>query len=223
MKKKILLTALSILGATAFLASCSDEKEAKYYKYIAPCEINDYYMLNNSGICIKIFIKSKTDKYCIFNSFYENPQFEFTSDEQYLEVINNKNYIVLMSAKDDASYGMTSSFMNKLKSLGVSFDYNNAFRKGYYAIVDGNDTLSGIVDSSSDSIEQEGILSGTETKYYIYSSGYDSTNKSAIIIDDIDYSLNKRGLNIVVYDKKQKKVINSSCFDICDNCKRINE
>lgn len=37
MKKKLLLTALSILGATAFLASCSDEKEDDYkLKIVTP-------------------------------------------------------------------------------------------------------------------------------------------------------------------------------------------
>lgn len=45
------------------------------------------------------------------------------------------------------------------------------------------------------------------------SAGYSAGNKSSIVINGKEYSKNKRGLNIVVYDKTKDEVISSRIFD----------
>ncbi len=37
---------------------------------------------------------------------------------------------------------------------------------------------------------------------------------SSVKINDEEYSVNSRGLNIVVYDKEAQKVVSSVCFDL---------
>ncbi|MEY8444314.1 hypothetical protein AALA52_08730 [Lactococcus ileimucosae] len=41
-------------------------------------------------------------------------------------------------------------------------------------------------------------------------------NRAEIIVDGIDYAVNKRGVNIVVFDFVAKKLIDSVAFDMHD-------
>ena len=58
-----------------------------------------------------------------------------------------------------------------------------------------------------------------DNKCYLYSYPTDliGRTQSRIIINGIDYSKNKKGLNIVLYSKKQACVIDSINVDICGN------
>ena len=45
------------------------------------------------------------------------------------------------------------------------------------------------------------------------SIGYSDGNVASVVINGQEYSVNRRGLNIVVYSHYQDKVIDSVCFD----------
>ena len=47
------------------------------------------------------------------------------------------------------------------------------------------------------------------------SGGYELGNISSCIINHVDYSTKSRGLNLVVYDKKYKRLVDSTVFDTC--------
>lgn len=49
--------------------------------------------------------------------------------------------------------------------------------------------------------------------YSILSAGYNAGPSSSIIIDGTEYSKNGRGMNFVIYDKVQMKVIDQVRFD----------
>ena len=57
--------------------------------------------------------------------------------------------------------------------------------------------------------------------YSIVSAGYLVGNRSSIGIDGTEYSKNVRGMNIVVYDLKEKRVMESISFDTCSSEMRV--
>lgn len=130
----------------------------------------------------------------------------------YLGKIKDKNYTVIISVKDEASKGMTEEICNAMAKLGLQENLKGQLRASYLAIID------------EEQIVYE-TLSNTSVKENLYiddmsiqaiSSGFEVGNTASIIINDIEYAVNSRGLNIVVYDKNAKKVIDSVCFDTHD-------
>lgn len=53
-------------------------------------------------------------------------------------------------------------------------------------------------------------------EYSLVSAGYDSGSTSSICLDGEEYSLDGRGLNLVVYDHYFQEVIDVVCFDTAD-------
>lgn len=51
------------------------------------------------------------------------------------------------------------------------------------------------------------------TAYVLTSGGYTLGNKASVKLDGTEYASNERGLNIVIYDKEKKEVVNSAVFD----------
>ena len=54
------------------------------------------------------------------------------------------------------------------------------------------------------------------TPFILQSGGNQSSNHASIIVDGVEYAVNSRGLNIVVYDNFAHKVIDSVAFDTFD-------
>ena len=82
-----------------------------------------------------------------------------------------------------------------------------------------NDSFIGVWDNGN--VEYEGI-SNKQLSYStnignstvdIISAGYLDGNISSIVIDENEYSMNKRGINVVVYDKESKQVVDISTCD----------
>lgn len=127
----------------------------------------------------------------------------------YLDKLSNLNYITVISGKDEFSGKLDNKILEKLKNLGFKSDLKDKYRWSYLGIVNSN------------SVEYEELKDGRidfnkqidDLKIEAVSAGMDSGNISNIKINDIEYSLNHRGLNIVVYDKMTEKVIDSVCFD----------
>ena len=58
-----------------------------------------------------------------------------------------------------------------------------------------------------------------ESNVDVISAGLEVGNYSSIVIDGIEYSMNERGINVVLYDTNEKKVIDSLNFDIYEGAK----
>lgn len=61
-------------------------------------------------------------------------------------------------------------------------------------------------------ISYEGMLPDG-TVYVLTSGGYMLGNKASLMLNNMEYASNTRGLNIVVYDKVKKEVVDSAVFD----------
>ena len=134
---------------------------------------------------------------------------------QYLKEINDPRYTVFISAKDEATSGLTDVVMSLLNDLGVQNDLIGKNRWSFLSIVS-NGLL--IEEKISDKkLEAKGTIE-QGPDYSMVSAGFDFGNTSSIKLNGIEYSKNRRGLNIVVYNNQTHLVEDSVCFDTYDAC-----
>ena len=129
---------------------------------------------------------------------------------EYLKALKRDNYLVLFSARDDASVAVTAAIVNAMKDLGLNENLTGKLRQSYAAVLNGQEVL---YEQSGDSavvvdLNADGIM------VHVESAGMIAGNNSAIKINGMEYSLNTRGLNIVVYDKENWCVVDRVCFDM---------
>ena len=138
--------------------------------------------------------------------------------DEYLHAVNRPNFIVMISVKDEAVNGLKDSTKDILTEIGLTacWDKDTMYRHAYYAVIkDGTILEKQAKEKGGEPITTEGSFNKLRNHYTIKSAGYEDMggSYSSIIIDGKEYSLNSRGLNIVVYDKYLCKVVDSVCFD----------
>ena len=163
-------------------------------------------------------MEEKVKKLYLYNRRYRNQQYEDywkiygndTSLFAYLNLYNKKpGYTIIISVKDDAA----SSFSDEARSAFSELGFNNL------SGLQQRDSYIGILEDGIPCFEQrnhgEKPIYYNETAFSVTSGGYDSGNISSVLINGNEESLNKRGLNIVVYDKQLQETVSSICFDTC--------
>ena len=132
-------------------------------------------------------------------------------DEYFQTIQDLKDVTVLIAVRDDMRKRLSQEDIDIIKKFGIQtrieeLRYSDAFA----AVIDNGNVV--YEESSNGNIHHEGSLSDG-TPYQMNSSGFLVKNVSNIFIDGKDYSCNKRGLNIVVYDHESRLVIDSCTFD----------
>lgn len=152
-------------------------------------------------------------------------------------VIKLQHIVIFISVCDSAN-----KFWNKFESrhlLGLKEDLSKVWRLSYLAVIDkDNNICKEMLSNKWDGVncqytfadtadsDSTPLLYGNQAvqKYgeipknnncWIYSCAMDIRRytKSSIVINGVDYSQNKRGLNIVIYDKEKARVIDSITVD----------
>lgn len=133
-----------------------------------------------------------------------------TDIRTYLKLLNDERYYVFIGVKDEAAQGLDSAILQELKGLGLKGALEDRYRCSYYAVL----AEGSVTEQAGDEkISQEGVLRNGRMRFSITSAGYDYGNMCSIKVDGSEYAKNQRGLNIVVYNKITKAVIDSVCFD----------
>ena len=138
--------------------------------------------------------------------------------DEYLRAVNKPDYIVMISVKDEAVRRLKESTKNILRGYGsaASWEAESMLRCAYTAVLE-----NGIISEETsmmrggDPLVQTGSFHNSRNRYVIKSAGFEDKGGavSSIMINGVEYSMNSRGLNIVVYDKLLEKVIDSVSFD----------
>lgn len=121
----------------------------------------------------------------------------------------NQQNIILISVLDEATMALFSSEENMYIFNEMSSQINElGFRGSYIGIaIDGKMIFEKMDSHNPIEIKQKLLLDNISEEYkkiltqkqvYLYSSGYSEDMRSHIMIDNIDHSENKRGLNIVI-------------------------
>ena len=151
----------------------------------------------------------------------------------YLRQIGKGRYTVFLSVKDEAFAGLSPEQKEMLSDLGFTKINEAGIGCSYIGIVDQGKILVNEASSSpQDSTAAEGIvekngkfsISGImnpfnkQKKLYgnyfcITSGGAGSDERSSVMIHNNEYSLNKNGMNFVIYDNQLKMAAGSDSFD----------
>lgn len=139
---------------------------------------------------------------------------------EYLSLLKEKeNCTIFVSAQDEASSMLTLRWKMGLWALGLKEDLSKEYRSSYYAVINNGQVLSEKI--GQETLYEKGTLNQGKDSYYILSSGYNAGANCVIKINDINYAINSRGINIVVYDNHYGKVLDSVCFDTCSGLTAI--
>ena len=142
---------------------------------------------------------------------------DFLQNEQimmaYLKMLKNDDYVVIFSVKDESSCAMTDEIIAEMSNLGLKENLKEAGpHNSYIAILDGSNLVYEAI--GKDALTYDCDLVGAPL--HVESANFNVGDCSIIKIGDTEYSVNNRGLNIVVYSKSEGCVIDRVSFDTYD-------
>lgn len=123
--------------------------------------------------------------------------------------------VIFITAQDDMVSGLTKEEKELLRKLGLRLDFSEKYyRNSYIAVLD-----KGRLRYEQASPQKIVCSYEYETGKYaeLHSSGFVTGSLSKCIIDGTDFAVNRRGLNIVVYDKKSGLLLDSAALDTYDS------
>ena len=129
---------------------------------------------------------------------------------EYLKALAESDYDILISAKGDAA-DPGEELKQAIKNLGLSEDLENS----YAAVIDKESSVKQ-EDFGDSEASVQGTLHDGLTGYKVISC-QDEDRDSSIMIGGKEYSLNKKGINIVVYSKELNAVLDSVCLESDNN------
>lgn len=137
---------------------------------------------------------------------FENKIFSFIEKLN----IEKKHLIIIVSAKDTPGIAIESNLSQKLQTLGITTDLQGKHWCGYSAIL-----YKGMSVDEKCMYEQSVETSFTTSSFEFkaLSAPLNKGNLSSIKINNVEYSLNLRGLNFVVYDIIKQCVTDQVTFD----------
>ena len=180
-----------------------DEEMIGHYAELIVDDID----FSNLAAAVRI-VKTDNSSVCVYEALCAE------NFAQYLSDLKQRDCLVFLAACDNAASEFYNSDYMLLKQLGANQNLFGHYKASYVLVADtsGNRTEP-IYEALSDTeaIDITGQVDGVD--YTIKSSGNPSDHIASIMINGEEYAVNGQGLNIVVYDSEQKKVVDSICFN----------
>lgn len=109
-----------------------------------------------------------------------------------------------MSVKDDMLLTQDEDELRTLEKYGINKFKDIGEHESYYAVITPGEIFE---DHSLEELSYIGDYNGTS--FTIKNAGWDSGDYSSIVVNGKEYSKGERGINIVVYNTKEKKIVDS--------------
>ncbi len=163
---------------------------------------------------------------------------EFEDPMEYFSyLLGEEDYEIFLSVKEDAAGALTQEEREYFASIGLEELSGIGYRDSYLAIIDDGEVLTEELlaydEAANTEVQTEGYLAEQKEEfnemqtitvegktedgkpYLLSSCGWTEFDGavSSCVIDGTEESGNKQGLNIVVYDKKLKCVVDSTVFN----------
>lgn len=132
----------------------------------------------------------------------------------YLSRMKYSDYTILLAVQDDGFGAINNSLAQSLQALGIKTEISgNLYQYSYYAVL--SPDRDPIEAAAKQELNHAGKLPDG-TMYQVTSRGMlTGAPLASILIDGQEWSMNRRGMNFVVYDNAQHKVVDTVCFDTC--------
>ncbi len=125
---------------------------------------------------------------------------------------NNMNgNLIVIAVKDTPGLALNSFVAAGLQSLGLKSSLERQHGHAYVAAINGGKVIFEQLGTDESPV----IYDAAFGKHTVHAESrvYHNGNLAIININGKDYAVNNRGLNIVVYDKVNRKPVDSVCFD----------
>lgn len=123
-------------------------------------------------------------------------------------------YISSRDSHTSSRESKNTKMLHMLKLLDLETNFANTYRYSYIGVIDGGNVVDEQL-SPDKKIQHEYEIDGN--KILIESAGYNAAqsdkNPIRIEINGEDIAVNRRGLNIVVWNKSNNELLDSVCFD----------
>ncbi len=133
-----------------------------------------------------------------------------SSFKKYIHELQNIDKAIIISVRDTPGHKITPELSRMLQNLGLNEDLHAKHWHSYAAVIYKKHVLFEKLSAENAVYYETEILDNNIT---VSSAALKHGNKARIEINNKEYSINGRGLNIVVYDLLGKNLIDSVCFD----------
>lgn len=136
--------------------------------------------------------------------------------KEYLLFLNEikDKYIIFLGVKDTPGSKLYEEEVNLIKKFGFNSFDKQLWRMYLGIMVRGIIVLDKKGNAPEDDVSYEGVISGN--RVVLLSSSWRKKNICKIEIGQRDYAVNRRGINIVVYDPVRNITIDSIVYDSHD-------
>lgn len=144
-----------------------------------------------------------------YSAFFKesNPFIRENNFLNYLDKLNNRRYIAFIAAQSDVSISAPDIFGDQYERFGLTGD---RYGFGYIAIINEGQTIYQM--ASDDAIAFLDLVDNLQVS--LLSEKRNDTNYVEITLNEVRYTTNQAGVNIVVYDKELKRVIDNIAVNI---------
>ena len=188
-------------------------------KYVAAYDLRDVRSNKDEwpSPTISRYYGAKTITGCpndLFEKVFSRGDFDLincTDIYEYLAKLQDPKYMVCFAVNEDSSEAMDEEIVHLMEQLGLQTDLREHVQWSYLAVIDGGEVITEQYADHSLSF----MTYTDDHSIAIQSSGKvnNQGNIASIEIDGYDYSRNSTGLNIVVWDKEQKRVVDRVTFN----------
>ncbi len=130
--------------------------------------------------------------------------------DDYITRLIGKDYLVCIAVNDDVGVYLQPYQQELLNRLGVTVDLTQKEGFSYLAVLEGTVVHGEAVGENIQAYENR----VHEHKISILSQGRECGKYASIQFDDVEYALNEKGFNIVVYDPQLDLILSSRSFEI---------
>lgn len=142
---------------------------------------------------------------------YDRTILEESNLFEYFDKINNPGYTVVIAAKGDTSKYFTDEVKGAFESLGLEIDVKDKSYQSYLSIISEQEVIyecqaEGMQVSFCEYVDNLNIVASSFSDKSI-------GNRASIVIDGTEYSPQKNGFNVVVYDNVVGQIVARRTFD----------
>lgn len=143
----------------------------------------------------------------------------------YLDLLEQlDNCMVIFSIKDTAGYWLDQTIQQKLFKIGLNESLVQKLMVGYISLIENKKVIFEKLNTETGAEEFHDKIG--DIQYDIISKSFISGNEASIKINGVEYSVNDRGLNIVVINLLNNKIEDTVCFDTHEKslfCTRVKQ
>ncbi len=140
----------------------------------------------------------------------------YTEDlREYLSRLNHEGFLIFIAVRCDIPITLRPEHDEILRELGAQEELYQRTSASYILVTEpGNEENTPVFEVLSENRPVKGTGTVEGIDYVVQSTGDVTQDYTRIILNGTNYSLNKHGINIVVYDLSLGAVIDSVCFNI---------